>query len=232
MPWLSEGKAHVYFCRFHSVWCCFMPRIWGINLLLTSSLMNIWAFLLEYSSLFVEIRWLAVDLSPRSSQLYSFFFFLSQLKSSQSLGVRSFEIEGEGANSIFTVDEKGDLFVTRSLDREEKSKYHLTARMYDGNKKLIEDSGDFEVQVTDINDNMPVFPGAYKGSIMERSPIGELGGLIWKWSTSRCDWMRQIKFICRTLCYIPNRISSCCCFSWNNIISVWPGPSLQLQSCF
>ncbi|XP_030297998.1 cadherin-5 [Sparus aurata] len=97
---------------------------------------------------------------------------IGQLKSSQSLGVRSFEIEGEGANSIFTVDEKGDLFVTRSLDREEKSKYHLTARMYDGNKKLIEDSGDFEVQVTDINDNMPVFPGAYKGSIMERSPIG------------------------------------------------------------
>lgn len=121
---------------------------------------------------------MVVDLSPRSSELYSFFFFLSQLKSSQSLQVKSFEIEGEGANSIFTVDEKGDLFVTRSLDREKKSKYHLTARMYDGNKKLIEDSGDFEVQVTDINDNTPIFSRAYNGSIMERSPIGELDGFI------------------------------------------------------
>lgn len=121
---------------------------------------------------------MVVDLSPRSSQLYSFSFFLSQLKSSQSLEVKSFEIEGEGANSIFRVDEKGDLFVTRALDREEKNAYHLTARMYDGNKKLIEDSGDFVVQVTDINDNTPVFPRVYNGSIMERSTIGELGGFI------------------------------------------------------
>uniref|UniRef100_A0A3P8TAW0 Cadherin-5 n=1 Tax=Amphiprion percula TaxID=161767 RepID=A0A3P8TAW0_AMPPE len=85
---------------------------------------------------------------------------------------RTFKIEGEGANSIFTVDQKGDLFVTTSLDREEKSSYHLTARMYDGNNKLIEDSGDFVVQVTDINDNRPVFPRTYNGSIMERSTIG------------------------------------------------------------
>lgn len=101
------------------------------------------------------------------------FFLLSQLKSSQRVEVKSFKIEGEGANTIFTVDHKGDLFVTRSLDREEKSSYHLTARMYDGNHKLIEDSGDFVVQVTDINDNTPVFPRMYNGSIMERSTIGE-----------------------------------------------------------
>uniref|UniRef100_A0A3Q3KDT6 Cadherin-5 n=1 Tax=Monopterus albus TaxID=43700 RepID=A0A3Q3KDT6_MONAL len=80
--------------------------------------------------------------------------------------------QSEGANTIFTVDDKGDLFVTRSLDREEKSAYRLTARMYDGNKKVIEDAGDFIVQVTDINDNSPVFPRTYNGSIMERSMIG------------------------------------------------------------
>ncbi|CAN9500220.1 unnamed protein product [Ophioblennius macclurei] len=97
---------------------------------------------------------------------------IGQLKSSQKVAVARFKIEGEGANTIFTVDQKGDLFVTRSLDREEKSRYHLTARMYDGNNKLIEDSGDFEVQVTDINDNSPVFPRLYNGSIMERSTIG------------------------------------------------------------
>ncbi|XP_076599285.1 cadherin-5 [Chaetodon auriga] len=97
---------------------------------------------------------------------------IGQLKSSQRLEVKSFKIEGEGANTIFTVDHKGDLFVTRSLDREEKSSYHLTARMYDGNNKLIEDAGDFVVQVTDLNDNSPVFPRIYNGSIMERSMIG------------------------------------------------------------
>lgn len=83
-------------------------------------------------------------------------------------------IEGEGANTIFIVDHKGDLFVTRALDREEKSSYHLTARMYDGNRNLVEDSGDFVVQVTDINDNSPVFAGTFNGSITERSMIGEI----------------------------------------------------------
>lgn len=98
----------------------------------------------------------------------------SQLKSSKNLEVKRFVIEGEGANTIFIVDHKGDLLVTRALDREEKSLYHLTARLYDGNRNLIEDSGDFVVQVTDINDNSPVFETTYNGSIMERSMIGEM----------------------------------------------------------
>ncbi|XP_071335980.1 cadherin-5 isoform X1 [Trachinotus anak] len=97
---------------------------------------------------------------------------IGQLKSNKAVEVKRFKIEGEGANEIFTVDHKGDLFVTRSLDREEKSTYHLTAQMYDGNNRLIEDSGNFEVQVTDINDNSPVFPRTYNGSIMERASIG------------------------------------------------------------
>ncbi|XP_034537331.1 cadherin-5 [Notolabrus celidotus] len=97
---------------------------------------------------------------------------IGQLRSSQRVEVKSFKIEGEGANTIFTVDQKGDLFVTRALDREEKSLYHLTARMFDGNHMLIEDAGEFVVQVTDINDNTPVFPRLYNGSIMERSTIG------------------------------------------------------------
>lgn len=87
--------------------------------------------------------------------------------------MKNFEIEGEGANTIFTVDDKGDLFVTQALDRERKSAYHLTARMYDGNRMLIEDSGDFVVQVTDINDNSPIFPRTYNGSVMERASVGE-----------------------------------------------------------
>ncbi|XP_034465174.1 cadherin-5 isoform X1 [Hippoglossus hippoglossus] len=97
---------------------------------------------------------------------------LGQLKSSQNVEVKRYTIEGEGANTIFTVGPKGDLYVTRLLDREEKSSYHLIAKMFDGNNKLIEDSGEFVIQVNDINDNIPVFPKPYNGSIMERSPVG------------------------------------------------------------
>ncbi|CAB1413525.1 unnamed protein product [Pleuronectes platessa] len=97
---------------------------------------------------------------------------IGQLKSTQKVEVKRFRIEGEGANTIFTVDPKGDLYVTSLLDREEKSSYHLVAKMFDGNNKLIEDTGEFIVQVNDINDNIPVFPRTYNGSIMERSAIG------------------------------------------------------------
>lgn len=91
-----------------------------------------------------------------------------QLRSTLNVEVKKFTIEGEGANDIFIVDEKGDLYVTTNLDREKKAFYNLTARMFDGNNKLIEDAGDFVVQVTDINDNCPEFQEEYKGSVMER----------------------------------------------------------------
>ncbi|XP_041866187.1 cadherin-5 [Melanotaenia boesemani] len=97
---------------------------------------------------------------------------IGQLESTLTAGVKKFEIDGDGANTIFTVDQKGDLFVTRSLDREKQARYNLTAKMYDGNGKLIENSGDFAVHVTDINDHSPVFPKQYNGSIVERSEIG------------------------------------------------------------
>ncbi|XP_072246678.1 cadherin-5 [Leuresthes tenuis] len=117
-------------------------------------------------------EWIWNSLFVQEEKEPPFPFKIGRLKSSQDVPVRSFKIEGEGANTIFTVDLKGDLFVTRSLDREEKAFYQLTAKMFDGNNKLIEDSGEFVVQVTDINDNIPVFPKSYNGSIMERSAIG------------------------------------------------------------
>lgn len=103
------------------------------------------------------------------------------------MDVKKFEISGEGANRIFFVDSKGDLFVNQTLDREKNSMYKLTAKMFDGNGELIEDSGDFVVQVTDINDNIPVFPRTYNGSIMERSPIGE-------WSRAKKIFTRVSQF--------------------------------------
>uniref|UniRef100_A0A3P9LPT3 Cadherin-5 n=1 Tax=Oryzias latipes TaxID=8090 RepID=A0A3P9LPT3_ORYLA len=97
---------------------------------------------------------------------------IGQLKSSKKDSTMNFEIEGEGANSIFTVDRGGDLFVTTSLDREKKASYNLTARMYDKDNNLVEDAGHFVIHVTDINDNSPVFSQTFNGYITERSKIG------------------------------------------------------------
>ncbi|KAG7218503.1 hypothetical protein INR49_020362 [Caranx melampygus] len=95
---------------------------------------------------------------------------IGQLKSNRQANMKKFKIEGEGANDIFIVNDQGDVFVTKRVDRETKSSYHMTAKMYDGNV-LIEDAGEFVVQVNDINDHLPVFPKVYSGHIMERSPI-------------------------------------------------------------
>ncbi|KAE8280975.1 Cadherin-5 Vascular endothelial cadherin [Larimichthys crocea] len=116
--------------------------------------------------------WLWNSIYVEEERSYDVPLKIGKLRSDKPVTVKSFELEGEGANTIFTVDENGDLYVKRTLDREEKSEYHLTAKLYDGNHKLIEDDGEFVVQVYDINDNAPVFPGTYNGSINERSPIG------------------------------------------------------------
>ncbi|PWA27275.1 hypothetical protein CCH79_00018317 [Gambusia affinis] len=94
---------------------------------------------------------------------------IGQLRSDRKVAVRNFAIEGEGVNQTFIVDNKGNLYVKERLDREKKALYHLTARMYDGNGLLIEDAGEFAIEVNDINDNCPVFEEEYKGSVMERT---------------------------------------------------------------
>ncbi|TKS86084.1 Cadherin-5 Vascular endothelial cadherin [Collichthys lucidus] len=116
--------------------------------------------------------WLWNSIPVEEERSYDAPLKIGKLRSDKQVTVKIFELEGEGANTIFIVDENGDLYVNRTLDREEKSEYHLTAKMYDGNHKLIEDDGKFVVHVSDINDNAPVFPGTYNGSINERSPIG------------------------------------------------------------
>ena len=87
-----------------------------------------------------------------------------------------YEILGEGVVGhkppIFTVNEKGDLFVTSQLDREKKSQYLLRAKLLDDRSNLVEREEDFVVLVTDINDNDPVFPPSFNASIRERSHRG------------------------------------------------------------
>ncbi|XP_019734634.1 cadherin-12-like [Hippocampus comes] len=86
-----------------------------------------------------------------------------------------YTLSGEGAGSIFTIDEiTGDIHVLMALDREEKSHYKLKAQAVDLRTDLpLEPESEFIVKVQDINDNEPRFPdGPHIAIVPEMSPTG------------------------------------------------------------
>lgn len=87
-------------------------------------------------------------------------------------------LNGEGAMSIFTIDENtGDIHATKKLDREERAFYTLRAQARDRDTNLpLEPESQFIIKVQDINDNEPKFPdGPYMARVAERAPVGEFG---------------------------------------------------------
>lgn len=85
-------------------------------------------------------------------------------------------LRGEGAMSIFTIDENtGDIHATKRLDREQQAYYTLRAQARDRRTDLpVEPESQFVIKVQDINDNEPRFlEGPYTARVAERSPIGE-----------------------------------------------------------
>ncbi|XP_029380027.1 cadherin-6-like isoform X2 [Echeneis naucrates] len=103
--------------------------------------------------------------------------YIGKLQSDQDLGngLVKYVLSGEGAGTIFVIDENnGNLHVTRRLDREEKAFYILKAAVV--NKQTgqkLEQETMFTVKLHDINDNEPVFSKEiYMGSVPERSAIG------------------------------------------------------------
>lgn len=101
-----------------------------------------------------------------------------QLQSDQDHGngLVKYVLSGEGAGTIFVIDENnGDLHATRRLDREEKSFYILRATVV--NKRTgqkLEPETEFTVKLHDINDNEPQFSKeVYTGTVPERSDIGK-----------------------------------------------------------
>lgn len=86
-----------------------------------------------------------------------------------------YQISGDGAGSIFIVDdETGVLSVTQKLDREKQAFYNLKAHLIDRiTRKAVESESDFVVKVTDINDNAPKFlHEPYAAVVPEMSPEG------------------------------------------------------------
>ncbi|KAL7386168.1 hypothetical protein ABVT39_004783 [Epinephelus coioides] len=103
--------------------------------------------------------------------------YIGKLQSDQDHGngLVKYVLSGEGAGSIFVIDESnGDLHATRRLDREEKAFYVLKATVV--NKRTgqkLEPETEFTVKLHDINDNEPQFSKeVYTGNVPERSDIG------------------------------------------------------------
>lgn len=96
--------------------------------------------------------------------------------SDEGEGNIKYTISGEGAGSIFIIDElTGDIHATERLDREQKAFYTLRARARDRlSNDPLESESEFVIKVQDINDSEPKFlEGPYIGSVAELSPIGK-----------------------------------------------------------
>ncbi|KAI4555277.1 hypothetical protein MJG53_015978 [Ovis ammon polii x Ovis aries] len=84
-------------------------------------------------------------------------------------------LSGEGASSIFIIDENtGDIHATKRLDREEQAYYTLRAQALDRlTNKPVEPESEFVIKIQDINDNEPRFlDGPYTAGVPEMSPVG------------------------------------------------------------
>lgn len=90
-------------------------------------------------------------------------------------GKVKYVLMGEGASSIFTIDENtGDIHAIKRLDREEQAYYTLRAQALDyDTSRPVEPESEFVIKVQDINDNEPKFlDGPYNARVPEMSPVG------------------------------------------------------------
>ncbi|MFT7800089.1 cadherin-6-like [Arapaima gigas] len=90
-------------------------------------------------------------------------------------GTVRYILSGEGAGSIFTIEENtGNLHAIKKLDREEKAEYMLRIRAVNKTTgRAIEPETNFVVKIHDINDNEPKFTKElYTASVPEMSPVG------------------------------------------------------------
>uniref|UniRef100_A0A8C5R392 Cadherin 7 n=1 Tax=Leptobrachium leishanense TaxID=445787 RepID=A0A8C5R392_9ANUR len=103
--------------------------------------------------------------------------YVGKLHSDMDKGDSSIKyvLTGEGATSIFNIDENtGDIHASKRLDREEQAYYTLRAQALDrSTNKPVEPESEFVIKVQDINDNEPKFlDGPYTAGVPEMSPVG------------------------------------------------------------
>ncbi|KAJ8258917.1 hypothetical protein COCON_G00179290 [Conger conger] len=104
---------------------------------------------------------------------------LVRIRSDQDRDIQiRYSITGAGADQppteVYNIDPvAGKMFVTKPLDREERSSYHLRAHAVDMNGNKVENPIDLYIYVIDMNDNRPEFrKQVYNGSVDEGSKPG------------------------------------------------------------
>ncbi|XP_068083906.1 fat-like cadherin-related tumor suppressor homolog [Anabrus simplex] len=86
-----------------------------------------------------------------------------------------FYLTGEGADRFSLDKSAGHLKILRPLDREEQSKYQLTAHVQDRDRPGWECSSQIEILVSDLNDNPPEFSmKVYSATLPEDVEVGTL----------------------------------------------------------
>lgn len=125
-------------------------------------------------------------------------------------GRTKYVLRGEGAGSVFVIDEKtGNIHVTKPLDREEKDEYRLIATATDRQTdRALEPSSQFIIRVQDINDNPPVFDeGPYSATVPEMANIGgcEVADNIWLISPQASQARPRGKFCRCAVLVCPRR---------------------------
>ncbi|XP_061445431.1 cadherin-24 isoform X2 [Rhineura floridana] len=133
-------------------------------------------------------RWERPLLRSRRSWVWNQFFVIEEYAGPEPVligrlhtdvdrgeGRIKYVLTGEGAGTVFVIDEKtGNIHVTKTLDREEKSQYTLLAQAVDrASNRPLEPPSEFIIKVQDINDNPPVFlHGPYHATVPEMSNVG------------------------------------------------------------
>lgn len=127
---------------------------------------------------------------PQPAPTLSLFPWQIHSDSDEGDGSIKYTISGEGAGTIFLIDEiTGDIHATERLDREQKTFYTLRAQARDRQTdQLLEPESEFIIKVQDINDSEPRFlEGPYIGSVAELSPVGRSGWEAVGWGNPRAS---------------------------------------------
>ncbi|NWU82849.1 CAD19 protein, partial [Onychorhynchus coronatus] len=125
----------------------------------------------------VKRGWLWEPLFATEEQISLDPVYIGQLKSDldKQDGNLKYILTGEGAGSIFVIDEyNGKIYVTQKLDREKKPFYSLKAQAINRSTQLpVEPESEFIIKVRDVNDHEPQFlDGPYVATVPEMSPEG------------------------------------------------------------
>ena len=104
-------------------------------------------------------------------------------------GTLSFIISGGDGSGIFSVSSTGVISTVASLDYETKNSYNLLLTVVDGGTPQLSSQCIVIVQVTDINDNTPVFSvGNINAYVTENLPSGTSVAQV-KWHCANTDFL-------------------------------------------